>query len=232
MDAGVVFSGAYSLRAHRLYDVIGWKENNYFNLWRNLRLSAENDATIQSAAQTLLASDAAYQEAIDVLRTPPQAPTITIQASLPLGIGPNLALKKSYVTSDSNLYSYGTGGLTDGSFSGEQPHTFATGEIDAFPKTATVDLGAIQTLALVRLGVPNFGSTKNVQLSLSEDGQKFTTVGDYQFTLRRAEKHLFHFAAMPARYVRVTYLDHYPDFNGYNANFAFSTELEAYAPAK
>ena len=232
LNAGVSFGGAYSPQAKRLYDVIGWKEGNYFNAWRNLRLNDENDATVNNAYSKLLDADADYQAAIDVLRTPPPAPTITIQASLPAGVGPNLALKKSYEVSDPNVYNYGTGGLTDGSFSAEGPHTFATGEKDEFPKTATVDLGEAQIVGFVRLGVPNFGSTKNVQISLSADGQNFTKVGEYQFTARREEKHLFSFAATPARYVRVTYLDHYPEFIGYTPTFAFSTELEAYAAKK
>ncbi len=232
LNAGVTFGGAYSPQAKRLYDVIGWKESNYFNAWRNLRLGDENDNAVKGAYTKLLDADADYQAAIDVLRTPPPAPTITLQAGLPAGVGPNLALKKSYEVSDPNVYNYGSGGLTDGSFSGEGPHTFATGEKDTFPKTATVDLGETQTLGFVRLGVPNFGSTKKVQISLSSDGQNFKTVGEYQFTVRREEKHLFSFAATPARYVRVTYLDHYPDTIGYTPTFAFSTELEAYAAKK
>lgn len=146
-------------------------------------------------------------------------------------VGPNLALNKPYTSSDPNAYNWGTGGLTDGSWEANDKHAFASGEKDAFPKTTTIDLGAATPVAQVILGVPPFGSTKTVRVSLSSDGQNFREVGSYAFAQAQEKRHRFSFAPASARYVRLSYPDHHAEQVGYAPNFVFTTEVEVYGPA-
>ncbi|RYG71699.1 hypothetical protein EON80_04915, partial [bacterium] len=142
---------------------------------------------------------------------------------------PNLAGGKKYVSSDPNLSNWDRG-LTDGSWVPGKGTTFATGSIDTFPKTVTVDLEKAQKLGYVAVGVPAFGSTKTVSVSLSTDDIAFKEVGRNVFTQGEEQKHIFQFPEAEARYVRLTYLDHYPEKKDYPVNHAFTTELAAYAP--
>ena len=229
LNAGVLVPGTYSEQAHKLWDVTRWKEDNNFNWWRNLQLGPVQGPAIEGAVAALKRADESYQQAIDSLNDPVEGVTIEVNSTgLPADAGTNLALGKPYTASDSNVYGYGTGGLTDGSWSGEQPHTFASGEKDEFPKTVTIDLGQATPVKYVWLGVPNFGSTKTVEVSLSRDGQNFTKVGSHVFSQNQEERHLFSFAQTPARYVRLTYPDHYPDEAGYHVQFAFTSEVEVF----
>ena len=229
LGAGVFVPGTYSAQAHRLWDVTNWKENNNFNWWRNLQLGDAQGPAVDGAIVALKKADDNYQEAIDSLSAPLTGMTLEVTATgLPSDIGPNLAQGKPYQVSDPNVYGYGTGALTDGSWSSQEPHTFATGEKDEFPKTATIDLGQLQNVRYVWLGVPPFGSTKTVQVSLSADGQNFAPVGTHLFSQHKEERHLFQSAPTMARYVRVTYPDHYPDFVGYAPNFVFTTEVQVF----
>lgn len=149
---------------------------------------------------------------------------------LPQRAGADLALGKIYVCSDPNLYNYGIGGLTDGSWDVSTPHCFASGDKDAFPKTATIDLQQAARVGLVTVGVPPFGSTKTVEVSVSADGNTFTPVGRCVFSLRKEEKHLFSFPPTLAQFVRLTYPDHYDTAVGYTNTFVFTTECRVYAP--
>ena len=229
LEAGVTVAGTYSNRARRVFDVTNWKEGNYFNLWRNLRLGDAQGEAVDAAASALMNADGSYQNAIESLSAPTAAPTISVAATgLPADIGPNLAQGKPYVVSDPNVYGYGPGALTDGSWSASEPHTFASGEKETFPKTATIDLGAVQPVKYVWMGVPPFGSTKTVEVSLSEDGQNFTPIGKYVFSQRREERHLFEVAPTNARYVRLNYPDHYAEFAGYAPNFVFTSEVQVF----
>ncbi len=150
--------------------------------------------------------------------------------ALPQPTGPNLALHKPYQTSAPNTYGFGTNALTDGSFEGTGKHTFATDDKDTFPKTATIDLGTATPLSSVRVGMPPFGSTRTVQVSVSADGQTYTPIGSYVFTQRHAERHLYRFAPAPGRYVRLTYPDHCDAEADYNNKFAFTSEVEVFGP--
>ncbi|RYX82012.1 hypothetical protein EON83_21540 [bacterium] len=141
----------------------------------------------------------------------------------------NLAKGKKYVSSDLNTAGW-DGGLTDGSWRSERENTYATGNSTVFPKTVTIDLEAPVSLGYVAIGVPPFGSTKTVKVSLSEDGVTFTEVGSTTFSLKKEEKHLFDFAAQTARYVRLTYVDNYTENAGYPPVHAFTTEVAVYAP--
>jgi len=152
------------------------------------------------------------------------------EPALPEGVGPNLALNKKWQSSSPNTSNWDPG-LTDGSWKAERGKTHATGADKKFPKTVTVDLESPQTLSYVLIGVPPFGSTCTVAVSLSEDGQTFKEVGRYTFRQKQEEKRLFPFDPTSARYVRLTYLDNYPEKVGYTNTFMFTTDLQAYGPS-
>jgi beta-glucosidase len=141
----------------------------------------------------------------------------------------NLARGKKFVSSDPNTKKWGTG-LTDGSWVPARGSTFATGDTDTFPKSVTVDLEEAKTLGYVAVGAPAFGSTKTVSVSLSADGTNFTEVGRTAFAEAQEQKHIFKFAPVSARYVKLTYLDHHAKRHGYIPTYGFTTELAVYAP--
>jgi hypothetical protein len=156
---------------------------------------------------------------------------VTAPLKLPANAGPNLALGATWVSSDRNKYGWDSG-LTDGDWTGGNGTTYASGDTDSFPKTVTIDLQTPAAVGLIAVGVPSFGSTKTIDVSVSADGTNFTDVGSYVFSLRKEERHLFTFAPVTARYIKLTYPDHYPDAAGYTPTFVFTTEVEAYAPGK
>jgi lysophospholipase L1-like esterase len=231
LAAGVLIPGTYSAAARRMRDITQWKEDNYFNSWRNLRIGADQGPAFAGAVAGMMKADEDYNAALDSLRAPVSGLTLTVQPSgLPASAGPNLALNKPYEASDPNVFNFGIGGLTDGSWEPGDKNTFATGDKDTFPKTATIDLGAPASIGFVRLGVPPFGSTQTIEVSLSADGKVFKPVGRYAFAQGNEEKHLFAFAPTAARYVRLTYPDHFASVvGGYTSTFAFTSEVEVYA---
>jgi len=150
---------------------------------------------------------------------------------LPANVGPNLALGMPVVASDKNIWGWDTG-LVDGSWDAGAPTTWASGVTDSFPKTATIDLMKPATISLIAFGVPPFGSTKTISASVSLDGNTFTDVGSYVFSLRKEEKHVLTFPPVSARFVRLTYPDHFADqVGGYSPLFVFTTEVEVHGPA-
>jgi sialate O-acetylesterase len=143
--------------------------------------------------------------------------------------GENFALNKPYTCTDENTH--GTAwrqGLTDGSWEENGLNCFASNETSRFPKYATIDLEQIRTVSKAYIGVPAFGSTRNVEIQLSTDGKDFRTAGKYEFSLRKSEKALISFPPQQARYVRLAYLDTYGTRVNYNENFVFTTEVEVY----
>jgi hypothetical protein len=158
----------------------------------------------------------------------PAESKVTINIA-PRPSGSNLALSKQYTCSDPNGYNWGIGGLTDGSWEPSPQHCFATGDKDAFPKTATIDLEDAATIGTVIIGVPGFGSTKTIDVSVSTDGTNFTSVGTHVFVEATEAKFTYTFPAVKARFVRLTYPDHYDAEHGYSKNFSFTTEAEVYA---
>jgi lysophospholipase L1-like esterase len=205
----------------------------HFARWRTFQVPlASHSAAVQASLPPLLSAlDEEEVETIALQRAAaqPKPHRFELSVAAPEPSGPNLALRKTYTSSDPNVYNYGAGALTDGSYASD--HTFATGDVDQFPKTATIDLGAVSPIAQVRVGVPAFGSTKTVKVSLSADGQNFTEVGIYRFPLATERRHLFTFKPIAARYLRLTYPDHYDENMGYSPTFAFTSEVEAFAPA-
>ena len=139
----------------------------------------------------------------------------------------NLALGKAYTSSDPNAHNYGIGALTDGSWNTDG-QAFATNDGPTFPKTATIDLGKTAMIGQVLLGVPSYGSTETITVAVSTDGKAFKDVGSTVFSQNKSERHLFNFAPVDARYVRLTYPDHYDKEAGYPANFVFTSEVEVY----
>ena len=202
--------------------------------WRTLQVPLEKDANqavLKALPPLLDALD--LEEAETVAQQQAAAQPVPHQYEIavaqPEPTGPNLALHKPYTSNAPNNYGYGTGGLTDGSWEANGDHTFATDDADTFPKTATIDLGAVTSLGAVRVGVPPFGSTKTIQVSVSADGRAFTPVGSHVFQQRREERHLYRFPAVSARYIRLTYPDHYSAEADFSNKFVFTTEIEAYA---
>lgn len=143
-------------------------------------------------------------------------------------MGSNLAKDCTWESSDKNTYGWDTG-LTDGSTLPQPPNCYATSNTDQFPKHVTVDLKKAQAINLVRVAVPEIGSTKTVAVSISTDGKTFREVGKHAYALGKAENAAYPFHEAEARYVRVTYLDHHDQLAGNFPNtFAFTSEVEAF----
>jgi hypothetical protein len=55
-------------------------------------------------------------------------------------------------------------------------------------------------------------------------------VGSHLFPQNAAVKQLYTFPEVKARYVRLTYPNHYQNAVTYDPNFVFTTEVEVYGP--
>ena len=225
LAAGVRIPGTYSATGQKIYDMINAKENLYYMNWRNIRLPLDGDANLPAVTSALMDADDQFTNGIYSLAS--AAPKSVIALNLMPG-GPNLALNKPYTVSDPNGYNWGIGGLTDGSWEASAQHCFASGDKDSFPKTATIDLGSTQKVSQVLLGVPAFGATKTVSVSISTDGTNFTDVGSHTFVQKQELRYTYSFPVADARYVRLNYPDHYDDGNGYTNTFVFTTECEVF----
>jgi len=144
-------------------------------------------------------------------------------------LGKKVSEGKPHQSSHPNKYGW-TGGVTDGTWGNAAENCYATDETPAFPKTVTVDLGSVRNLHALLYGTPDIGATKTVAVSISEDGQNFTEVGRTEFPARMASRAEARFSPRKARFVRATFIEHHPVQDGYNENFAFLSELEAYEP--
>ena len=121
--------------------------------------------------------------------------------------------------------------MTDGVYGDAAPQAYATSEAADFPKHVTVDLGAEETLALVRFGVPKVGSTKTIAISLSTDGKNFQEVGRHDFAAVTSARKDLRITPQKARYVRATFEgNHEKQYDNFSRNFGFLSELEAFAP--
>lgn len=143
-----------------------------------------------------------------------------------------MASKKPYLCSDPNEYKWGIGGLTDGDWGANGVHCFASGDKDAFPKTVVVDLQQPQSVGSVLLGVPGFGSTKTIQVSVSADGTTYSDVGIHVFEAAKEARYRYVFPATQTRYIKLTYPDHYAEMHDFPPTFVFTEELEAYGSAQ
>jgi sialate O-acetylesterase len=140
----------------------------------------------------------------------------------------NVAAGKPHKSSDPNPGKWDLG-LTDGVWGNAAGTCYATGQSEKFPKTVTVDLGATKAIHAIVYGVPEIGSTKGVAISLSETGETFAEVGQTEFPVKSAKREQLRFAPKAARFVRVTFLSHHAEQNGFSQNFGFLSELEVYA---
>ncbi|HEY0072837.1 MAG TPA: GDSL-type esterase/lipase family protein [Abditibacteriaceae bacterium] len=229
LAAGVKISGQNFAPAKQIHDLIQRKEDNYFTAWRQVRLPLADIKDAEQIVNGLMAADEGYQTVIHNLAAPLAKLTITLSAAPE---GPNLAQGKPYTASDPNKFNWGIGGLTDGSWEATSQHAFATGDAAQFPKNVTIDLQQVTRVGTVTFGVPGFGSTKTVQVAVSADGQNFTDVGQKEFALRKEERATIAFPVKEARYVRLTFADHYAEEVGYTPTFGFLNEVEVYATAK
>lgn len=228
LAAGYALPGNFSARGKLLRDLVTKKENFYYSAWREYRLPLANMASSKRIVDGMMETVAGFTEMIHELAAP-QKMTFTLT---PRPASANLAEGMKYDSSDPNTHNWGIGGLTDGSWDADNNHCFASNEGDVFPKTATIDLEKPLPIGSVIAGVPNFGATKTITVSVSADGTNYTEVGTHVFTQKKAERFTYTFAPVTARFVRLTYPDHYTDGAGYNALFVFTTEAEVYAPAK
>ena len=147
------------------------------------------------------------------------------------GMGRNVARQRPFTSSDPNTSGWNAG-LTDGNWWGGAGNCFATGVAAQFPKYVTIDLGRPREVQAVRFGVPGFGSTKSVVISVSEDGKDFQEVGKEEFAGKTEARKELRFDKRPARFVRATFPDHHERQDNYSENHSFLSELEVYGPVK
>lgn len=145
--------------------------------------------------------------------------------------GKNIAIGKSYISSDKNSHGW-DGGLTDGDWSQNKENCFATDKSDKFPKEVVVNLENIYTINGIIIGTPAFGSTKTVKITLSLDGENYTQVGLVKFPQNIAQKKKLDCNGQNAKFVRLTYTDHYDKKVEYDLRYMFTTELEVYGRKK
>ncbi len=221
----------------------------HFNRWRTIQVSLENKnsdiiaknlppilGVLDAEENGVVAQQRAKAQSVPhhyelrpVQAAPPVVEVATAETPLPPNIGPNLALHKTYVSSDPNPSGW-DGGLTDGSWAPGAGTTFASGIQDTFPKSVTIDLEKPEKLAYILTGVPSFGSTRTIIVSLSNDNKIFTKAGECIFPQGNAMKHLYAFPPTEARYIQLTYPDHYESALQFPPTYVFTSEVEAYGP--
>lgn len=226
LAAGINLTGNGSPAGKRVHDLAMRKENSYFGAWRDTRLPLADIPESKAIVDGLMAADDGFHAVIHALAAPAAKTTLVLSL---MPNGPNLAKGKKYEASDPNKYNWGLGGLTDGSWEATAQHCFATGDGPDFPKTATIDLDTPAKLGTVIAGVPQFGSTRTIKVSVSLDGKEFKEVGSHEFAQRKADRWTYAFPTVEARYVRLTYADKWAGEVDYPATFAFTTEVEVYA---
>ena len=219
-------------QARRVMELTSRHNDQHNTRWRTIQVPLQgHTAAVQEALPPLLAALDTEETATVAERRAAAQPVshqYELTRALPPLTGPNLALGKKYVTDNPNTYGYGIGALTDGSWVADGQHTFASDDKPAFPKSVTIDLEQPSSVGAVVVGVPPFGSTRTITVSLSADGQKYQDVGSHVFTQHNEERHQYRFPPVTARYIRLTYPDHYAEEAGFNANFVFTSEVEAY----
>ncbi len=212
-------------RGRRLHELVKRREDHYFQLWRDVRLKYEGRQGLRELVASMMETNAQYHAMIRALAQPKGAHRITL-SRVPSSI--NLALKRPYVTSDANGFGYGLGGLTDGDWTADGKHCFATGNSREIAKTVTVDLGRSERIGAVRLGIPPFGSTRTIVVSLSAKGKRWKEVARHAFGAASGQRKTLWFDPKPGRHVRLTFEDRYQQRHGHEPAFAFVTELEVY----
>ncbi len=228
LAAGVPLPGSYSLDGRIVHDLVQCKENAYFSAWRDIRLPFAVTPAVVPVVEALLMAQERFHTALCALTRPHAKAVITLT---PVPEGPNLALKKPCVCSDPNAPPWNVG-LTDGSWVADANHCFATGGTPTLPKTVAIDLETPARISTVVAGTPAFGSQRTIIVSVSIDGTTYTEVGRHVFPLGKETRCVYAFPAVDARYVRLTYPDHYADTITYPVEYAFTNEVEVYGPNK
>jgi sialate O-acetylesterase len=142
---------------------------------------------------------------------------------------PNLALHATYTSTNPNTHGFGaTGQLTDGSWIADAQHCFATNEDVTFPKDQVIDLGKPCDISRIKFGVPPFGSTKTIVVSISADNTTFTEVGKHEFAQNQAETVVIKTDGNSARYIKLSSPDHHDPVVQYPNTFIFLSEVEVY----
>ena len=141
----------------------------------------------------------------------------------------NLALHAPYTSTNTNTKGFGAAGqLTDGSWVADAEHCFATNEDNTFPKDQVIDLGKSHDITTITFGVPPFGSTKTIVVSVSTDNNTFTETGKHEFTQNQAQTAVIKVPGTSARYVKLSGADHHEAVVQYPNTFIFLTEVEVF----
>ncbi len=142
----------------------------------------------------------------------------------------NLARHARYTCTNPNVHGWNANGqLTDGSWIADAKQCFATNDEDTFPKDQVIDLGVLCDITAIKFGVPPFGSTKTIVVSVSIGGNEtFTAVGKHEFSQNRAETATIKTTATSARFVKLSSTDHHDAVVQYPNTFIFLTEVEVY----
>jgi hypothetical protein len=224
LAGGVDIGGRWSRPARLLAELVETKARLQFDAWRRVRLPHAARPGGAAAIEALERADEALHEMIRAVAAEGTPPAISVT---PSPSGRNVALGAAYECSDPNEWGW-SGGLTDGSWEGVAGRCFATGRSAILPKSVTIDLGGVRSLRLVRLGVPPFGSTRTVEVSLGESRTEFRSAGSALFRQGAAQRRTLGFEPRKARYIRITFPDRHDEPAGYPREFAFLCEVEAY----
>ena len=230
LSRGLLVSGFGSDAAKTVYDLVDLKETAQAGIWRNVRRKTSDRPGAAKLGQDLLAVDQGFATAILAASAPRPAGVRIVLTRPPAG--ENLAKGRPATASDPTVWgsTWGAAALTDGFW--DPTHCFATGYGATFPKSVVIDLQRMHRLATVRLGAPDFGTTKTVVVGVGSDGKKFKEVGQVEFAQNHSERKTVNFAPIQGRYVRLEYRDHYPSSRTWEQNVVYTTEVEVYGAPK
>jgi len=221
---GVGVHGFDTLTGKRIHDLAEIRAAHYHDTWLKARLRLAHLEEHEKVVKGLMEAMDGYHAMIRAQARKAVTLRIEITASPE---GPNLALRARYQSSDPNP-GWGKGGLTDGDWSSNSKHCFSTGMSFRFPKTVLIDLGERHTISCIRMGVPPFGSTKNVRIEISKKSVRFRKVAEREFLTGREQRATFWFKPVEGRYLKLTYLDHHQERTGFPPQLVFATELEVF----
>jgi acyl-CoA thioesterase-1 len=141
----------------------------------------------------------------------------------------NLARRCTYQESSANTFGYGPG-LTDGIKDKDTvPGVYATGDEPNYPKTTTIDLREVREVGRVVIHNSTDGSTKTVTVSLSTDGATFTEIGRHGFGQGDGALATLSFPPVPARFVRLSFLDTWGNETHGSRDYMFLREAEVFS---
>lgn len=223
-------------QAARVAELTQLHNEKHFWRWRQIQIklpleSANAKVVIDALPATLSALDKDEERVVHDQRLAaiPKPRKFEIRPAL-IPTTPNYALNKPNTDSHKNSIKEWTVGLTDGVKAGRENHVWASNADNSFPKKTTIDLGEQKAISIIRVAVPEYGSTKTIEISLSEDGSNFQPVGSHVFPQRQATMWNCNFPSTKARFIRLTFPDHHNESVEYDPNYIFVSEVEAYGP--